>query len=231
MFTGIIQTRGKVASVQSNAFGVRLRIDPGTWPYKPAHGDSIAVNGVCLTHAPAKPDDGLPRPSSGSSAPGTLCFDVIRETLSRTNLGKLQVGDEVNLESSMRADTPIAGHFVQGHVDATGSVAAIHAGKDEWRVTIAVDAAVMPFIVPKGSVAIDGVSLTIASVDAGNNTFTVALIPTTLDLTTFRGLKVGDPVNLETDMIVRSIVHVLSLQGTMKSPSTLTMDKLREAGF
>ena len=98
MFTGIIQTRGKVVSAQPNAFGARLRIHPPPQSYKPAPGDSIAVNGVCLTHAP-KPDD----------PPGLLCFDVIQETLRCTNLGSLKVADEVNLESSLRADSPLAG--------------------------------------------------------------------------------------------------------------------------
>ncbi|MHB1158634.1 MAG: riboflavin synthase [Phycisphaerales bacterium] len=226
MFTGIIQARGSIASLQPNAFGARLRIDRGKWSYQPMPGDSIAVNGVCLTHAPASDPPG--------ADPAPLCFDVIRETLARTNLGSLKVGDQVNLESSLRADTPIAGHFVQGHVDAVGKITGIHSGQDEYRLTVAVDSDVMPFIVPKGSIAIDGVSLTIASVNVvapGSNSFTVALIPTTLDLTTLGSHHIGDTVNLETDMIVRSVVHVLTLQGIVKPASTLTMDKLLDAGF
>jgi len=225
MFTGIIQARGSIASLQPNAFGARLLIDRGHWPYQPTRGDSIAVNGVCLTHAPSSDAPG--------ADPTLLCFDVIRETLSRTNLGSLRVGDQVNLESSMRADTPIAGHFVQGHVDAVGKIADIHSGKDEYRLTVAVEPAVMPFIVPKGSIAIDGVSLTIASApgSTGSNSFTVALIPTTLDLTTLGTHHIGDTVNIETDMIVRSVVHVLTLQGTIQPASSLTMEKLRDAGF
>lgn len=218
MFTGIVENMGTVAAVAANAFGVRLTIDPGAVSYRPAAGDSIAVNGVCLTHAP---DDG--------DASGQLVFDVIRETLDRTNLGRLKTGDRVNLEASLRAETPIAGHFVQGHVDAVGTVAAIQSGEDQWRITIEADATVLPYIVPKGSIAIDGVSLTIASVDAAARRFDVALIPTTLKLTKLGTAAAGDPVNLETDMIARTVVHYLRLQSG--DTGTLTMQKLREAGW
>ena len=226
MFTGIVSGRGVVKSVEPNYFGVRLTVDPAGWAYKPTHGDSIANNGVCLTHAPA------PGTGSGSGdTEGDLVFDVIRQTLETTNLGELGVGDAVNLESSVTADTPMAGHFVQGHVDGTGEVTAIKKGSDEVRLTIGVSAEQMRLMVPKGSVAIDGVSLTIAEVDAGAGTFTVALIPTTLDLTNLGDRREGDRVNLESDMIVRSIVHVLETMGEGGEGAGVTLDGLRRAGY
>ena len=218
MFTGIVENTGTVVSAAPNAFGVRLLVDGGAFSHRPAPGDSIAVNGVCLTHAP-KPDD----------PPAHLAFDVIRETLDRTSLGGLRAGSRVNLEASLRADTPIAGHFVQGHVDATGTVAEVYDGADEWRTTIAVEPALMKFIVPKGSIAVDGVSLTIASVDTAANRFAVALIPTTLELTTLKDRRAGERVNLETDMVVRTVVHYLELQ--RGEGAALSLDRLRDAGF
>jgi len=218
MFTGIVTGKGRVRSIDTNDFGARLVIVPGAWPHTPAAGDSVAVNGVCLTHAPG-----------GGGAAGALAFDVIRETLARTNLGDLDAGSAVNLEASLTADTPIAGHFVQGHVDAVGRVDAVDAGTEQWRMTVEVDADVMPYVVPKGSIAIDGVSLTIATVDTAASRFEVALIPTTLDLTTLGEASVGDTVNLETDMIARTVVHYLQLQAA--GGSTLSLDKLRSAGF
>ncbi len=218
MFTGIITGKGRLATLTTNAFGARLLIDPAGWDYPPSHGDSIAINGVCLTHAPHEGD-----PS------GMLVFDVVRETLARTNLGRLAPGSHVNLEASLTADTPIAGHFVQGHVDAVGRVSRVDAGGEEWRLGVTVDPDPLACLAPKGSVAIDGVSLTIASVDIHANAFDVALIPTTLDLTTLGERQVGDHVNIETDMIARTVVHYLQIHGPGRS--TLDVDKLRSAGF
>ncbi len=221
MFTGIVTGKGKVLSITPNPFGVRLLIDPQGWEYTPTRGDSIANNGVCLTHAPKDTDP-----------PGTLAFDVIRETLDVTNLGDLVEGSTVNLESSVTATSPMAGHFVQGHVDGKGAVCDVHAGDDEWRTTIEVAPELMPYIVPKGSIAIDGISLTIAAVDIANHRFTVALIPTTLELTNLGDRQIGDAVNLESDMIVRSIVHVLSLQQQSDEKGEgVTLNTLRAAGF
>jgi riboflavin synthase len=217
MFTGIVERKGQVAAVTPNAFGVRLRIEAAGWSYRPTPGDSIAVNGVCLTQAPD---------AEGDEA---LAFDVIRETLERTNLGDLSVGDAVNLESSLTAAKPIAGHFVQGHVDARGRVAAVHAGADEWRLSVEVDPAAMACVVPKGSIAIDGVSLTVAGVDTAASRFSVALIPTTLRLTTLGEREVGDAVNVETDMLARTVVHYLRLQ--QGEGASLDLEKLRQAGF
>ncbi|MBI1372956.1 MAG: riboflavin synthase [Phycisphaera sp.] len=200
MFTGIIQATGRVARLTSTDTGVRLVVDPGDWSYTPSLGDSVAVSGVCLTYAPHADD-----------APGCLGFDVIHETLAKTKLGTLAEGDRVNLESCLTPTTPMGGHFVQGHVDTTASVQAIESADGEYRVVVHADAAMMRYIIPKGSIAIDGVSLTIADVDVASHRFAVALIPTTLELTTFSDLKVGDAVNLEADMLVKAVVHNLEL--------------------
>jgi len=218
MFTGIIQALGRIARIEPNAFGQRLIVDPGGWDYRPDDGDSIAVNGVCLT-------------CTAEGAGDQFAFDVIRETLDRSTLGKLRVGDPVNLESSLTPDTPMGGHFVQGHVDGLGAITHIESTAEQWRGTIQCDVAVMPCVIPKGSVAIDGVSLTIASVDVAARTFDVALIPSTLRMTNLGAAKVGDRVNLETDLIARTIVHWLSHFAGQGGAAGLTLDKLRDAGF
>lgn len=216
MFTGIIQAVGRVAAVAPSEVGLRLSIDPGPWDYRPRHGHSIAVNGVCLTYA------------SGAGESDWL-FDVVRETVQRSTLGGLRTGDSVNLEPALTAETPLGGHFVQGHVDGIGQVAAVRAEPQQWRLTIAAEPAVMRCVIPKGSVAIDGVSLTVAAVDASKSRFEVALIPTTLGDTTLSRLQAGDSVNLETDMIARTIVHWL--EHFAGESGGLTLEKLRNAGF
>ena len=216
MFTGIVQAKGRVAAIETNAFGARLLIDRRAWDpakYKPVHGDSVCISGVCLTVVEV--DD------------RTLAFDVIAETLAKSKLGSLRVGSQVNLEGSLTLNTPLGGHFMQGHVDGVGTVAKVHNGADEWRLTVQLPNALMEAVVPKGSVAIDGVSLTIARVQ--DDQFDVALIPTTLALTTLVDCKVGDPVNIETDIIAKTVVNYLRRIGT--TGGGLTMDKLRAAGF
>ncbi len=197
MFTGIVQTIGTVSALLRRDSGIRLAIDPHDWSYMPTPGDSIAVAGVCLTHAP---DADHARP---------LIFDIINETLSKTTLGRLAVGSRVNLESSLTPSTPIAGHFVQGHVDGLATVAAIEATPRDHRITLEAPDSLLSYIAPTGSIAIDGVSLTVAFVDPAAHRFTVALIPTTLQNTTLGDLKVGDHVNIETDMLVRAAVHYI----------------------
>lgn len=196
MFTGIVQTTGRVAAIHTTDTGARLIIDSGGWAYKPNPGDSVAVGGCCLTHAPHA-DDPADR----------LIFDVIHETLRKTALGRLAVGSRVNLEPCVRPTDHLGGHFVLGHIDATGSVVAIETRGGEHLLSIQTTAEMFRYIVPTGSVAIDGVSLTIAAIDPEARHFTVALIPTTLDLTTLGDLKVGDPVNLEGDVLVKAVVH------------------------
>jgi riboflavin synthase len=222
MFTGIVQTTGRVARLDRNPFGVRLSIDPGSWTpaegRAPRHGDSVCVSGACLTVAAL--DDGV------------MCFDVIAETLDKTTLGSLRVGDPVNLEPSVTPNQPLGGHFMQGHIDGVGEVTAVAAGDEEWRITIKPPAELMRYMIPKGSVAVDGVSMTLAAVH--DDAFEIALIPTTLELTTLGQRKAGDLVNLEADILAKTTVHtLLRMRGADADAQTegITMQTLRDAGF
>lgn len=195
MFTGLVQAVGRVARREPTPRGLRLVIDPGGWSHRPEVGDSISVSGCCLT---------LAEPLDGS---GRMVFHAVPETLEKTTLGSLREGEGVNLEHSCRADTLMGGHIVQGHVDAVGRVVGLQADPSDWRVQVEPPAELMPYIVPKGSITVEGVSLTIARVDAAS--FGVALIPTTLEKTTLAGLRLGSPVNLEADTIAKTVVHYL----------------------
>jgi len=194
MFTGLIQAIGRVAQVRAQAQGVRLVLDAGAWEHRPALGDSIAVNGVCLTLAELV-----------ASAPGAPMwgFDVVAETLTKTTLGTLALDAQVNLEHALTPSAFVGGHFVQGHVDGVGTVVNVQEGSD-WRLTIRPPKGVMRFLVPQGSVCVEGVSLTVAQL--GGDAFTVALIPTTLERTTLGTLKPGDGVNVEADVLVKAVV-------------------------
>ncbi|MDX2115273.1 MAG: riboflavin synthase [Planctomycetota bacterium] len=194
MFTGLVQSVGRVLSAEKSEAGVRLRVDAAPWGHAPQPGDSICVSGCCLTLAEAR---------SGS----VLTFDVVAETLSKTTLGQLAPGSSVNLEHSCTPATLMGGHIVQGHVDGVAAVTSVQDDPSDWRVEFQPPAELMPFIVPKGSIAVEGVSLTIARV--GAESFGVALIPTTLDRTTLRALRPGGRVNIETDMIAKTIVHYM----------------------
>tara|TARA_R110002111_G_scaffold35272_1_gene69379 strand:- start:646 stop:1323 length:678 start_codon:yes stop_codon:yes gene_type:complete len=222
MFTGIVQAKGRIAGIDRNDFGARMRVDGRGWPdpaiYKPAHGDSICVSGVCLTVV--------------QTSDGVLGFDVIAETLAKSSLGDLTPGSPVNLEPPVTASQPLGGHFMQGHVDGVGEVTDIKADGEEHRVTITPPAELMAYIIPKGSIAIDGISLTLAEVH--DDRFEVALIPTTLELTTLGDTKVGRRVNLEADIISKTVVHQLQRLRGGKSgddDTGLTMQLLRDAGF
>lgn len=230
MFTGIVQTVANVRSVRRSATGANLIVDRSDWhPASLAHGDSVLVDGVCLTVT--------------AFDEATVRFDVVHETLSRSTLGKLKAGSRVNLESSLTPSTPIGGHFVQGHVDVVGQITHIQSG-DDWRLTVRVSQDQTQLdpqacLVPKGSVAIQGVSLTIAALDPP--TFTVALIPTTLNMTNLKDLHTGDAVNVELDILAKTVVNLLYRQGWQPAASTagsgkpsspsVTMDDLRNAGF
>jgi riboflavin synthase len=198
MFTGLVQHVGRVASIQRTGAGARLDIDPAGWTHRADPGESIAVSGVCLTLV--------------ESVQGRWAFDVIPETLSRTTLGSLAPGDPVNLEHAVTPATLLGGHLVQGHVDGTAQVVRIQQGAD-WRVEIQPPADLMACMIPKGSVCVDGVSLTLARVDPAAGTFEVALIPETLERTTLRSLRPGQRVNIEADATVKAIVHVLRHYG------------------
>jgi riboflavin synthase len=177
MFTGIVQERGRVLSFEDG----RLVVESGV---RAAIGDSVAVNGVCLTVIDA-PD-------------GRLAFDVMRETVDRAK----PFGDEVNLEGALRAGEPLGGHYVQGHVDGIGTVRST--GDPVW---IEAPAELLRYVVEKGSIAVDGVSLTVASVDKRG--FAVALVPHTLAVTTLGRLTAGDTVNLEADILAKYVERLL----------------------
>lgn len=211
MFSGIIERTGKVVSTTGIPAGVRLRIDVGPMAGECALGASVAVSGVCLTVC--------------GSAGNELDFDVIPETLSKTTLGQKRSGDRVNIERSLRPSDRIDGHFVQGHVEGLAIVREIRRSNGEWVVWLAAELGWRSCVIPKGSIAIDGVSLTIAAVDGER--FSVALIPTTLERTTLGSLRVSDKVNIETDILARTVVQLVS----SRERSGLSMDVLEKAGF
>ena len=197
MYTGLIQTMGRVAGLESTADGARIRIETEGWDHQPSPGDSISISGCCLTVV------GTPERSDGKMV---MAFDAIPETLAKTTLGDLAAGSRVNIESCCTPTTLLGGHVVQGHIEGVGEVAAVRT-EPGYEIEIRPPAALMPCITPKGSIAIDGISLTISAVDVGAGTFCVALIPTTLSATTMGQLGVGSRVNLETDILARTMVH------------------------
>jgi riboflavin synthase len=194
MFTGIVERSVRVASVSEGTGFRRLTLLVPWTDVK--HGESIAVNGVCLTVAEITGQD-----------PVSLAFDVIPETLAKTNLGLLKTGDSVHVERALQLSDRISGHFLQGHVDGQARLASIQNVNDDFRLTITPAPELMKYIVPKGSVAIDGVSLTVASVSRDG--FQVALIPTTLQMTHLGEVALGWLFNLETDILSKTIVNYL----------------------
>lgn len=195
MFTGLIQHVGEVRSVDATSQGQHLVVDALGWRHDPERGESIAISGCCLTVV--------------ESHDGNLSFDVVHQTLRETTIGNLKSGDRVNLEHAATPTTLLGGHIVQGHIDGVG-LAQRTPSDDAGEVCIRIEPPdhLMPYLTPRGSVTVDGVSLTIA--EHGDSWFDVALIPTTLELTTLD--RIGDsplPVNLETDCIVRAVVHWL----------------------
>ena len=189
MFTGIIQKTGVVSELQEREGGKRLWFATTPWERVYEDGESIAVNGVCLTLAARRGVD--------------LGFDVLEETLRKTNLGQLQPGSIVNLERALRYGDALGGHLVSGHVDACGTVRSIKAVGPDRRVEITAPASVLPNLVPQGSIACDGISLTVA--ELFTDAFAVHLIPTTLSETSWGRMKEGDAVNLEGDLVCKIV--------------------------
>jgi riboflavin synthase len=189
VFTGIVRERGRVASLRGGPDGVRLRVDAPQTAAEANVGDSIAIDGVCLTVV--------------DSENGTLAFDAVRETLSRTALARLDSDSDVNVEPALRAGEPLGGHYVQGHVDGVGRVRSIAAEGDGRRIWIDAPRHVLRYCVEKGSVAVDGVSLTVAALDDAG--FAVALVPHTLAETTLGSYAPGREVNLEADVLAKYV--------------------------
>lgn len=219
MFTGIVEERGNVMQVVSGSTSGELRIVASRVLEGTRIGDSIAVNGVCLTVTRLFKD--------GFTA------DVMPETLRRSNLGMLRSGDMVNLERAMAADGRFGGHIVSGHIDGMGVVSETRREENATWVTIEASEEILRLIVEKGSITIDGISLTVAEVGEGK--FSVSIIPHTGEETTLLKRKTGDSVNLENDILGKYVERLLSFdtKGKQKdsAESAITMDFLREHGF
>ena len=198
VFTGLVEDRGAVVAVDATADGARLRVRTRL-AADVAEGDSVAVNGVCLT-ATAIED-------------GSFAADAMHETLRRSSLGALEAGAAVNLELALRADARLGGHIMQGHVDGTGTVAGVREDGFARIVTVAAAPELLRYVVEKGSIAVDGVSLTVSRVDGKG--FDVSLIPETLERTTLGAAAPGRIVNLEVDIVAK---YVEKLAGTAEAP-------------
>lgn len=216
MFTGIIEEIGEIVSIKKGAQSAVITIRANKIMEDIHLGDSIAMNGVCLTVT--------------SFDQHSYCVDVMHETLNRTNLGQLKGGSKVNLERAMAADGRFGGHIVAGHVDGPGTIVSMTKDDNAVWVTVETDRSVLKYIVNKGSITIDGISLTVA--DVTDKTFSVSMIPHTKDHTTLLDKKPGDTVNLETDMVGKYVEKLLKFQEEDQKPSSnITVDFLREHGF
>jgi len=211
MFTGIIRHVGRVKHVRSSAAGKGLRIDLGPLAPGLKVGDSVAVSGACLTATAVEASEAE--------------FDAVGETLAQTTLGSLRAGAKVNLERPLRPTDTLDGHLVQGHVDGLAEVRAIRRSGAQHVVEFSAPV-LTGQMVPKGSVAVDGVSLTL--VEVARDSFSVAMIPATLEKTTLSDLAVGSKVNIELDLIGKYVRRYLQ---QLSGGGGLTLEKLREAGF
>jgi riboflavin synthase len=194
MFTGLVREVGEVVSVEHGGGGVRLAVRSPVTAADAALGDSVSVSGVCLTVVEA-PD-------------GVVVFDAVPETLARTTLGRLRPGARVNIEPALRAGEPLGGHYVQGHVDGVGAVRSVEPEGEGTRVWFEAPGDILRYAVEKGSIAVEGTSLTVAAL--GDDAFAVALVPHTLRATTLGRLEPGDTVNLEVDVLAKYVERLLA---------------------
>ncbi len=218
MFTGIIEELGHVQSIEQRGEGVRIRIEARTVTEGTQEGDSICVNGVCLTAIDVR--------DNSFSADGS------RETLQRSTLGSLRANSVVNLERAVTPQTRLGGHIVQGHVDARGTFLSATEHGGSWTVRIAYPSEMARYLVFKGSVAVEGISLTVAAL--ADEYFEIAVIPKTWQVTNLSHLRTGDAVNLEADIIAKYVERILSVAPPIKrdeNASTLTLEKLAELGY
>jgi riboflavin synthase len=219
MFTGIIEAVGKIAGIERNGEAIQLGVSAGKIAEDVALGDSVSVNGVCLTVTHYEPP--------------FVTFDAVYETMRKTTLGLLRIGDSVNLERALPVGGRLGGHIVQGHVDGTGRIASIRPLGNSWFVYIDTNPELMRYIVTKGSVSVDGISLTVA--EAADRTFAVSIIPHTWDHTALREKHAGDPVNIETDILGKYVEKMLGgyLAGADRAAerSGVTADLLTRAGY
>ncbi|MBN8729254.1 MAG: riboflavin synthase [Acidobacteria bacterium] len=213
MFTGIIEETGRVESLEGRGDGARLRIGCAAVLSDAFTGSSIAVNGCCLTALDLKG--------------GSFAADVAPETMRRTNIGDLRAGSLVNLERPLSPQSRLSGHIVQGHIDGTGELLSLETvGNGNWWLRVRVPEELERYLVFKGSIAIDGISLTIASIEGG--VMSVTIIPHTYEQTNLKNKRTGDRVNLECDVLAK---HVEKLLQRISMPSGLSIDKLREQGY
>jgi riboflavin synthase len=194
VFTGIIREVGRITARDGGHEGVRLVVEAPATAGAASVGDSVSINGVCLTVT--------------ETANGSLAFDAVPETLSRSSLGRLARGDDVNVEPALRAGEPLGGHYVQGHVDGVGALRRSDPEGEGSRVWFDVPRDVNRYLVEKGSVAVEGVSLTVAELDEDG--FAVALVPHTLAATTLGQRAAGDPVNVEVDVLAKYVERLVA---------------------
>ena len=214
MFTGIVEEVGRIARIEQNGENRRITIEAKNTPKELKTGDSVAVSGVCLT--------------SLDIHPGSFCADLAPETWVRTSFSRIKEGAQVNLELPMKADGRFGGHIVQGHVDGTGKLISFDRIPDSenWWLHIEVPPDLDKYVVYKGSIAIEGISLTVAKLEGRR--CTVAIIPHTVEMTNLLSLQPGDPVNLETDLIAK---YVEKMMHGESSNSALTVEELVRQGF
>ncbi|MBI5057174.1 MAG: riboflavin synthase [Nitrospirae bacterium] len=212
MFTGLVETMGTISSVEKTGNGIRLSLKPSS-DFETQLGESIAVNGVCLTV------------TINPTGMGGLSFDVSPETIRSTNLGELKVSDRVNLERALRLSDRLGGHLVTGHVDGVGTIKERKTAGEYTFFTFEAPAEVLKYIVRKGSITVDGISLTV--VEPGNRSFSIAIIPHTLKATNLGEKGIGGRVNLEADIIGKYVEKFLGRKDNDKA----LMDLLKEEGF
>jgi len=198
VFTGIVRERGRIVAMDGGADGVRLWLEAPQTAAQAGIGDSVSINGCCLTVTERNGD--------------RISFDAMPETLTSSALGRLGPGAEVNVEPALRSGEPLGGHYVQGHVDGVGTVRAAEPEGDSLRLTVEAPPEILRYCVEKGSIAVEGVSLTIAGLH--DDGFEVALVAHTLAATTLSALAPGDPVNLEVDVLAKYVERLLPLRSS-----------------
>jgi riboflavin synthase len=213
MFTGIVEEVGRVSRIEQRGENRRITIAAEHTPKELRTGDSVSVSGVCLTAIDIKP--------------GSFCADLAPETWTRTSFSRIHEGALVNIELPMKADGRFGGHIVQGHVDGVGKLIALEriADSENWWLHIELPTEVEKYTVYKGSISIEGISLTVAQLE--NNRCTIAIIPHTVEMTNLHSLKPGDPVNLEADLIAKYVEKMIK----GNAESSLTVEDLVQQGF
>jgi riboflavin synthase len=201
MFTGIVEEAGKIAGIAESPDAIRLRVESSLCSQDAHVGDSIAVNGCCLTVVEIE---------NGGHG-NTISFDLLRETWQRTNLSEVHPGSMVNLERALPVNARLHGHFVSGHIDGTGTVDVVERRGADWHLRIAPPAELLRYIVFKGSIAVDGISLTVANVT--EFAFSVWIIPHTWEVTALKQRRAGDRVNLEADLLAKYVEKIISGRG------------------